>query len=270
MGKKNAKRKRKSKRAAKAFGFKDLHYKSTATKVYAAFFGRWRRIIDAYRVVYGKRRGNTGRISVVARKLAEAGFLVSKKTGRVWPLWTASMKPFYDEFKSKQIKLTADDKNRIETMFFGNKKISASLALEEEETKGKKTFVPTLAKMRAFLDAVVMLALYYFGNREQHYSNEMNRVMLSVVKKRIESAKPEQKEKERGEIPPTVEETFKPDTEEKWIQFQAISIVLNARAELADFKKPKEILLFKLIQFLFEPHYAREIIEKVVAELPKE
>lgn len=239
---------------------RSLAEEGATAKVYAAYYGGWKKITEVYREVYAgtAKAGNTGRISECTRELLKAGLLEARRQQERWPLYRASMSWLYEEFKEKNAALSDADRAALEKVLFPpedeyRKKEVPWFGLSKAEASGKKPFTPTPLKIKDFLHASVALALFLLGNPaaglpKQTMDNALERIKRNLGMQAAGATRKAVAAAEEGEV------LLGP-----YAHSFATLLLLRYRTALRDHEDPRSTLLHKLVRVLYDEHSAEEL-----------
>ncbi len=113
------------------------------SRVYSLCFGSALSITEIYSGIYGG-KPNTGRASATVNELLSLGFLEKTAGAKKWPKYSATMLPLFQEFDSRQIPLSAAEKQQVASLFLctpsapgqPNGKSGAAKAGEQAQPEG--------------------------------------------------------------------------------------------------------------------------------------
>lgn len=240
-------------------GFARVSYQSPAfsgltARVYSAFFGEPRKIIDAYNILYCRgmqRTPSTGRISLSTSALIEAGYLDRYKIETSnWPLFSSNLLPLYEFFERRQVRLNDADRETLEAALIPDGDAAARFGISQEEAQGKEEFIPSPLKLTAHLNSALTHALLTLCKQQQPQF-EAERKLLERIKKRAYGVS--EKEREEGRLE-------KPDL--RSLEAFSDDLVLKTRSSMKEGEEPRNILLFKLLRLLHAKDNA-QIIEEL-------
>jgi hypothetical protein len=230
--------------------YQDLAISGLPARVYSAYFGRPKRIIDAFKILYcrGKDRpSNTGRISMATTKLIEANYVDLYKIERSnWPLLCANLQPLYGLFIKKKIRTNEEDRKWLEKALIPNFEASERFGITEEEAIGSIEFVPSLMKITAHLNSAISMALLSLAKAQQPDFKE-ERELLRRIKARTVGN----------------EETGVLEMDISSVNAFADDLTLKTRVAIKGGEDPTNILFFKLVRLLHEKEHADKIEEDV-------
>ncbi|MFH0971989.1 MAG: hypothetical protein V1835_05495 [Candidatus Micrarchaeota archaeon] len=250
----------KSKAAAgipKLAGFERIKYHGLTltgltSRVYSAYFGQPKRIIDAYNVLYcrGKEKPlSTGRISIATSQLVDANYLdLYQIESSNWPLLAANLLPLHELFEIRKVRLNDSDQKRLQASLVPNYEAAARFGITEEEASGKAEFVPSPFKIKAYLNSVATLALITLFKQQQPEFKEERELLRRIKAKTYGLA--DQKDEAAADFAKI--ENFSSD------------LVLNTRVSLKEGEEPANILLFKIARLIHEPAEVKKIEEEVI------
>lgn len=250
----------------------DLAQDGLSARVYAAYYGKWTRISEAYSAIYcgnSKKKPNTGIISRVTKKLADAGYIVSKNEGAGWCKWTATLLPMYLECHRRGIDLTDPERGMLEEILgcegktaqatvplgFSGKKFG----LSKEEAAGRKEFEPTPAKIRQYLHALVELGIMFIGNRQVQLTKGASDALLDAVRAALApdlKAAREKQAQQGGEKPAA--------NANATISQIAMRLAVISRSQVSSRELPEKIFLFKLLRLLHDGETSDEIWAQIM------
>ncbi|MFH1107226.1 MAG: hypothetical protein V1787_04995 [Candidatus Micrarchaeota archaeon] len=238
-------------------------------KVYAAYYGKWRKITDVYRDVYAgnAKDANTGRISECTRELLEAGLLESMKQKERWPLYRASMSWLYGEFEGKKAPLNDSDRQALEKVLFPPEEDYKRgevpwFGLSREEAEGKRPFVPTPQKIRDFLHASVAFTLFLLGNPTAGLPKQTVESSLERIKRNLGM-------EYGGKAVRPAASAAQPQLEDEglakgpYAHSFAAYLLLRYRTAARDHDDPRHTLLYKLVHVLYDNHSAAALWKAV-------
>ncbi len=141
-----------------------LVWSGATSGAYAACFGHWRKVTEVYAMLYGRqgKSYNTGRVSVAIRQLANAGFLkASKHESTTWRLYTATLKPVFDEAAFLGVEFDEKQRQFIEAYLgcAASRPVGAPTA--PRIAFDKFAPLPAMERLRGELSALVALALVH-------------------------------------------------------------------------------------------------------------
>ncbi len=246
----------------------DLAQDGLSARVYAAYYGKWTRISEAYSTIYcgnSKKKPNTGIISRVTKKLADAGYLVSKNDGPGWCKWTATLLPIYLECHRRGIELSDSERGMLEEMLGCEGKTAQAtvplgfagkdFGLSKDEAIGKKEFDPTPAKIRQYLHALVELGIMFVGNRQVQLTKGASDALLDAVKAALA---PDLKAiAQKGEGKPA-------EKANATVSQIAMRLAVISRSQVSSRELPEKIFLFKLLRLLHDGETAEEIEAQIM------
>lgn len=232
-------------------------------KVYAAYFGAWRKITDVYREVYSgeAKQVNTGRISEATKALLQSGLLEKREQEARWPLYRASLEWLFQEFAEKRAALQEEEKKALVRVLFpptdAYKEKGPSFSLSAEEASGKKPFVPTPHKIRDFLHASVALALFLLGNPKQGLPEPAVSSTLDRIKRNLSLYEQNPKLGQKGGSAELAEGPI--------VESFASFLLVRYKTALRDREPYRNTLLYKLVNALYDERSA-ELLWRHVEE----
>ncbi len=244
----------------------DLALDGLSSRVYAAYYGKWRNISEVYSDLYcansPEKKGNTGRISHTTKALAGAGYIVAKSEGPGWCKWTATLLPIYLECHRKGVELSDAERGMLEEMLQCEGKTSASpvplgfagknFGLTREEARGKEEFLPTPIKLKQFLHALAELSIMFVGNRQSQMTRGASDELLEAVKAALSGGQGKNTPESKAIETSTLSQI-------------ALRLAMISRTQLSNHELPEKVFLFKLLRLLHDAETAEEIENQVMA-----
>ncbi|MFH1257443.1 MAG: hypothetical protein V1658_00740, partial [Candidatus Micrarchaeota archaeon] len=224
-------------------GFERVKYHGLVTsglpaRAYAAYFGKPKRIIDAYKILYMREKqtsANTGRISNITSQLVNANYLdLYKVESSNWPLLTSNLLPLFEQFELRKIRLNEGDRKTLQAALVPNFDSGLRFGINEEEAFGKEEFKPPILKMQTYLNSAASLALIsLFKQGAPEFKEE--RELLRRIKEKAYGATGKAGEEEAFSIGDMA--NFASD------------MVLKTRVGIKEGEAVRNLMLFKIIRF---------------------
>ncbi|MEK6843374.1 MAG: hypothetical protein AABY04_02710 [Candidatus Micrarchaeota archaeon] len=239
-------------------GFERVKYHELAlgglcARVYSAYFGKPKRIIDAFSILYGrgKPKGNTGRISKATEMLLDASYLDLYKVERSnWPLLHANLLPLYQMFDRKKARLNEEDRKIVESALIGNSQDAKRWEITAEEALGKVEFASAPMKMQYYLNSAGTLALLaLFKQQAPQFKEEM--ALLRRIKEKTYGL---------GKVAP---EEMAESQNMGIMQNFVDDIVLKTRVGIKEGEELKNLLIFKIAKLSHAPEVELNFEEQV-------
>lgn len=234
--------------------YQNLAHFGLAARVYSAYFGAPKRIIDVYNLLYcrGKQKPpSTGRISGATSQLVAMNYLdLYQVESSNWPLMASNLEPLYESFALKRSRIDDEDRKMLEAALIPTSEAAERFAITEEEANGKVDFVPSPIKLERYLNSSATLALLSLARQQQPDFKE-ERALLSRLKARTYGVADSQDEIAKEDI--SAPEAF------------AAELALKARAGLKGGDEPRFILLFKIIRLVHGQKEADRLEENVIS-----
>ncbi|MEK6953647.1 MAG: hypothetical protein AABX01_01460 [Candidatus Micrarchaeota archaeon] len=244
-------------------GFERVKYHGLAdyglsARVYSAYFGRPKRILDAFNILYCRGREktpSTGRISLISKQLVDANYLDLYKIERSnWPLMASNLNPLYEKFQLAKVRLNDADRGMLEKALIGDYEASLRFGISDDEAQGKEEFIPSTTKMQRHLNSVATLALLSLARQQQPDFKE-ERELLRRIKAKTYGASQKALDG-AGEL--QGEDIIS-------IEGFAGSLALSTRVEMKEGEEPSNMLLFKIIRLMHMQKEAQAIEGAIVA-----
>lgn len=228
---------------ARKTGLELVWYGSTA-KAYAVFFGSWKKITEAYSLVYGtaEKAYNTGRMSIAVRQLSSAGFLSAcKHESTNWRLYTSTLEPIFNDAQQKQVVFTDSEKEFLQNFLGCASKKPVEVKMQSLVSFDRTAFTPPLAQAKDALHALAAISVPFLfhnlleGKRLQSYLTSLKAAL--------------------GEAPANQPQLTSPFSD------AATKLSVQVRAAASKSEPLDSTLLFKLAKYLYPPQALREITE---------
>ncbi len=237
-------------------GFSHIKYQTPAlsgltARVYAAFIGKPKRIIDVYDLLYcrdKKKTPNTGRISEATSQLLQINYLDLYQTETSnWPLLASNLLPLEEMFGAKRVRINESDRKSLHQLLMPDYEQAERFAISEDEASGKIEFIPSPLKMQTYLNSLATMALISLSKQQQPEFKE-ERELLRRIRQRTYGVTEEKKTEAQQPLSP------------KEI---ASDLALKARVSIKGGEEPRNIFLLKLIHLSTYPEIAENIEEEV-------
>ncbi|MBI5224756.1 hypothetical protein HY989_02710 [Candidatus Micrarchaeota archaeon] len=233
--------------------YHDLALGGLSARVYSAYFGRPKKIIDAFSILYGrgKPKGNTGRISKATGMLLDANYLDLYKVEKSnWPLLHANLLPLYQMFEKRKARLNEGDRKIVESALIGTPEDAQRFAITADEAQGIVEFIPAPIKMQAYLNSAGTLALLaLFKQQAPQFKEEM--ALLRRIKEKTYGL---------GKIAP--EEMAESQNMGIMLNF-VDDLVLKTRVGIKEGEDLKNLLIFKIAKLSHAPEVELNFEEQV-------
>lgn len=221
--------------------YQNLTVSGLSARVYSAYFGSPKRIIDAFDLLYcrGKeKKPSTGRISNATHLLLKANCLDLFKIEKSnWPLLLANLEPLYFLFEEKKIRLLDRDKKTLQKALIGTPELSSRFGITTEEAQGQEEFIPSPLKMKTYLNSAATMALVdLFKQQAPDFKEE--RALLRRIKQKTQGIEDKQGGGAQSDIGDIA--NFSSD------------LALNTRVSIKEGEDASGILLFKILRLMHD------------------
>ncbi len=220
----------------------ELVWSGSSAKAYSAFFGSWKKITEAYALVYGTgdKTYNTGRTSIAVKQLATAGYVTScKHESTNWRLYTSTLEPVFQDARTKKVEFSDSEKEFLENFLGCASKKPVGALLSCLVSFDKTFFTPPLSQAKDALHGLASISIPFLfhnlleGRRLQSYLTSLKAAL--------------------GEVPASQAQLASPFSD------AATKLSVQVRAATSKNDPLDSTLLFKLAKYLYPPQALKEV-----------